>query len=48
MNPTFKNLPGNILSNNKASYLKSGSTNGNARGIKTLINKINKKQLISK
>lgn len=33
MNPTYKNLPGNILSNNKASYLKSGSNIGNSRGI---------------
>lgn len=25
MNPTFKNLPGNILNNNKPNYLKSGT-----------------------
>ncbi len=32
MNPTYKNLPGNILSSNKASYQKPGSNIGNTRG----------------
>lgn len=33
MNPTYKNLPGNILSN-KPSYLKSGSGFGTQKGMK--------------
>ncbi len=32
MNPVYKNLPGNILSNNKASYTKQSSNMINTRG----------------
>ena len=32
MNPTYKNLPGNILSNNKA-YIKTGSEITGKKGI---------------
>lgn len=42
MNSNYKNLPGNILNNNKSNYLKSGS-NFHKQGIHLLINKTNKK-----